>query len=104
MACQNDSPCLVIPRYIQEGVFTGPDSHSLLRDEVFERIITDYEQRAWLAFREVVTGFLGNRRADNYKDLMEELLSYQKRVQYVHENPLTEFSSGLLSGELLFCE
>jgi len=30
-------------------------------------------------FREVVTGFLGNRRADNYKDLMEELLSsYQK--------------------------
>jgi hypothetical protein len=28
----------------------------------------------------VVTGFLGNRRADNYKDLVEELLSsYQKR-------------------------
>jgi len=27
----------------------------------------------------VVTGFLGNRRADNYKDLLEELLcSYQK--------------------------
>jgi len=24
---------------------------------------------------EVVTGFLGNRRADNYKDLVEELLS-----------------------------
>jgi len=31
------------------------------------------------AFQEVVTGFLGNRRADNYKDLVEELLSsYQK--------------------------
>jgi len=37
------------------------------------------EQRAWHAFREVVTGFLGNRRADNYEDLVEELLSsYQK--------------------------
>jgi len=37
------------------------------------------EQRAWHAFREVVTGFLGNRRVDTYKDRMEELLSsYQK--------------------------
>ena len=36
------------------------------------------EQRAWHAFSEVVTGFLGNRRAGNYKDLVEEHLSYQK--------------------------
>ena len=55
----------------QEGVFTGPDIRSLLRDEVCERIITGDEQRAWHAFREVVTCFLGNRRADNYKDLVE---------------------------------
>jgi len=26
----------------------------------------------------VVTGFLGNRRADNYKNLVGKLLSYQK--------------------------
>ena len=64
---------------IREGVFTGPDIRSLLRDEVFDCIITGDEQRTWHAFREVVTSFLGNRRADNYKDLMEELLSsYQK--------------------------
>jgi len=60
---------------IREGVSTGPDIRSLLRDEVFERIITDDEQRAWHAFREVVKGFIGKRRADNYKDLVEELLS-----------------------------
>jgi hypothetical protein len=64
---------------IREGVFTGPDIRSLLRDEVFECIITGDEQTAWHAFREVVTGFLGNRKADNYKDLVEEFLSsYQK--------------------------
>jgi hypothetical protein len=35
--------------------------------------------RAWLSFREVVIGFLGKRRTDNYKNLVEELLfSYQK--------------------------
>ena len=64
---------------IREDVFSSPDIRSVLRDELFERIITDDEQRAWHAFREVVTGFLGNRRADNYKDLVEELpSSYQK--------------------------
>ena len=49
---------------IRQGVFTGQDIRSVLRDEVFECIITGDEQRAWYAFREVVTGFLGNRRAD----------------------------------------
>ena len=56
---------------IRECVFTGPDIRSFLCDEVFERVITGDEQRAWHAFWEVITGFLGNRRADNYKDLVE---------------------------------
>jgi hypothetical protein len=59
---------------IREGVFTGPDICLPFRDELSERIITGDEQRAWHAFREVVTGFLGNR-TDNYNDLVEELLS-----------------------------
>ena len=60
---------------IREGVFTGPDIRSLFREEVLERIITGDEQRACHAFRKAVTGFLGNRRADIYNDLVEELLS-----------------------------
>ena len=56
---------------IREGVFTGPDICSLLHDEVFEHIITGDEQRVWHAIREVVTGFLGNRRADNYEGRTE---------------------------------
>jgi len=64
---------------IREGVLTGPDIRSLLRNEVSERIIKGDEKTAWNAFREVVTGFLGNRRANNCKILVEELLSsYQK--------------------------
>jgi hypothetical protein len=64
---------------IREGVFTGPDNRSLLRDEVFERIITGDEQRGWHTFGEVVTGFVGNRRTVKYNDVLEELLSsYQK--------------------------
>jgi len=64
---------------LREGVLTGLNILSLLGDEVFEHIITGDEKRAWHAFREVVTGFVGNRRADNYKDLVEEILSsYEK--------------------------
>jgi len=39
------------------------------------------EQRARNAFREVVTGFIGNKRADNYKDLVEELLSSYEKLR-----------------------
>jgi len=67
---------------IRESVFTDPDILSLLRDEVFERIVTDAEQRAWHAFQEVVTDFLGKRRADNYKDLVEELLSSHQKLGF----------------------
>jgi hypothetical protein len=89
---------------IREGVFTGPDIRSLLCVEVFKGIIVGDEQRAWHAFRELVTGFLGNRRADIYKDLVKEPLSYQKLGCNIREYPFSEFSSGLLSGELWFCE
>ena len=72
--CTCDKIPLLSDAKIREGVFTGPDICSLLRDELFERIITGDEQRAWHTLQEVVKGFLGYRRADNYKDLS----SYQK--------------------------
>ena len=76
--CLRQEFLLLSDAKIREGVFTGPDISSVLRGEVFERIITGDEQRAWHAFREVVTGFIGKRRADNYKDLVEELLASLK--------------------------
>ena len=76
--CDKNSPFLVMPRY-KRVFFAGPDIRSLLCDEVFECIITGDVQRAWHAFREVVTSFLGNRRADNYKDLVEELFSSNQK-------------------------
>jgi len=63
--CDKNSLCLVMPRY--ERVFSLVQTFA---HEVFEHIITVDEQRAWRAFREVVTGILGNRRADNYKDIV----------------------------------
>jgi hypothetical protein len=46
----------------------------------------------------VVTGFLGNRKADNYKSRGRTFIISETGVQYVNENPVSEFSSALLSG------
>lgn len=63
---------------IKEGVFDGPQIRKLMRDKEFDRILTDNELEAWLAFKNVVEGFLGNHRAANYKELVAHLLkSYE---------------------------
>ncbi|GBN30600.1 hypothetical protein AVEN_216119-1 [Araneus ventricosus] len=36
--------------------------------------MTNIENQAWVAFKDVVEGFLGNERKENYKELVTELL------------------------------
>ena len=36
--------------------------------------MNEIELASWLTFVEVVQGFLGNRKADNYKDIVRKLL------------------------------
>ena len=64
--------------------------------------MTVIEARAWKAFFKVVNNFLGNKRADNYIELVEELLlSLQDlgcrmsiKVHYLHSH-LSEFLANL---------
>ena len=64
--------------------------------------MTVVEGRAWKAFSKVVHNFLGNKRADNYIELVEELLlSLQDlgcrmsiKVHYLHSH-LSEFPANL---------
>jgi hypothetical protein len=64
---------------IKEGVFIGPLIRKLFRDEQFDHILSGNEKRAWNDFRLVATNFLGKNKADNYKELVENLLlSYEE--------------------------
>ena len=56
------------------GIFDGPQIRTLLRDQYFVTTMTVVEARAWKAFSKVFHNFLGNKRADNYIELVEELL------------------------------
>lgn len=65
---------------IKEGVFIGPQIRTLLQDEEFHRLLHGKEKAAWVAFKLVVTNFLGNTKADNYKELVENLLQAYKNL------------------------
>ena len=53
----------------------GPQIRKLFRDDMFNNLLQGDEKKAWDAFRLVSTNFLGNIRAENYKELIENMLS-----------------------------
>ena len=83
-------------------IFDEPQIRMLLRDQYLLTTLTVIEARAWKAFSKMVHNFLGNKRVDNYIELVEELLlSLQDlgcqmsiKVHYLHSY-LSEFSVNL---------
>jgi hypothetical protein len=65
---------------IKEGVFVGPQIRKLFRDDMFNNLLKGDEKRAWDAFRLVSTNFLGNIRAENYKELIEDMLTLYHKL------------------------
>jgi len=63
---------------IKQEVFMGPQSRRLFRDDMFINLLQCDELKAWDAFRLVSTNFLGNIRAENYKELIEDMSLYHK--------------------------
>ena len=64
---------------MKEGIFIGPQICDLIRDEYLDKLFQGEEKAAWDSFKFAVNGFLGNKRAQNYEELVNKLLqSYQK--------------------------
>ena len=59
---------------LKAGIFNGPQIRQLIKDSSFVASMTFKEARAWIALTEVIKDFLGNKKAENYEDLLEELL------------------------------
>ena len=93
---------------LKAGVFVGPDIRKLIRDPLLRLELTEQKQAAWDAFVLVVHNFLGNHRADNYVELVDNLITaYQHlgcrmslKIHFLHSH-LTFFPSnmGALSDE-----
>jgi hypothetical protein len=70
--------CKKFPRLLEaklkEGVFVGPDIRKLMFDEDFLLTMTEFEREAWIAFKSVVTKFLGNNKDFDYVSIVENML------------------------------
>ena len=59
---------------IREGIFDGPQILKLMMDNSFTDTMTEIEEDAWNAFKEVVKKFLGNFKDPLYKEIVRNIL------------------------------
>jgi len=57
----------------EKFIFTGSQIRDLIKDEYFDKVLQGNEKGAWDSLN-LVKGFLGNRRAQNYEELVNNLL------------------------------
>ena len=65
---------------IKEGEFIGPQIRQLLQDSEFDQALFGKEKLTWQAFKLVATKLLGNTQADNYMELVPNLLKAYNRM------------------------
>lgn len=64
---------------LKAGIFVGPEIRELICDKEFRNKLTSLELTAWDSFVQVVQNFLGNHRAENYEELVDNMLkAYQQ--------------------------
>ena len=60
---------------LKAGIFDGPKIWQLIRDPEFEKSMNELELQVWKAFVLVVKNFLGNNKARNYTELVNNMLT-----------------------------
>ncbi len=60
---------------IKEGIFVGPQIRKIVHDPNFEQVLSEKELAAWRAFKEIVQGFIGNKKSSHYVRIVQELLN-----------------------------
>ena len=65
---------------INEGIFTGPQTRELMRDKQFDEDLNETERNARLSFKRICKDFLGIHNAQNYQDVVQDLLTSYKAM------------------------
>lgn len=79
---------------LKEGIFVGPQIRTLMKDPNFDKKLTNKELDAWLSLKAVIKGFLGNHRAENAEQLVNDMLkAYEKlgcrmslKIHFLHSH------------------
>jgi hypothetical protein len=59
---------------LEAGIFNGPQIREVLLDDNFRTVLNRKELAAWKSFKLVVENFLGNQKANNYEQLVSDML------------------------------
>ena len=60
---------------IKEGIFIGLQIRKLMQDKQLDEDLNEAERNAWLSFKRICKDFLGNHKALNYQDVVQNLLT-----------------------------
>ena len=60
---------------MKEGIFIGSQTKQLFENQEFSTELKSTEWRAWKAFENIRRNFLGNRKVENYREIVQELIS-----------------------------
>ena len=65
---------------LKAGIIDGPHIRQLIRDPEFENSMNKVKLEAWKAFVLVMKNFLGNNKARNYTELVNNMLTALKNL------------------------
>ena len=65
---------------IKEGMFIGPQIRQLMQDKQFDEDLNETERNAGLSFKRICKDYLGNHKAANYQDVVQDLLTSYKAM------------------------
>ena len=65
---------------IKEGIFKGPQMRELMQDKQFNEDLNETERNTWLSLKRICKNFLGNHKAANYQDVVQDLLTLYKAM------------------------
>jgi hypothetical protein len=74
---------------IKESIFIGPKIRELTQGKQFDEDLNETERNARLSFKRICKDFLGNHKAANCQDVVQDLLTSYKTIGCnMSENPL----------------
>jgi hypothetical protein len=65
---------------LKAGIFDGIQIRQLMNDPLFIPSMNEIESCAWSSFVLVTKNFLGNKKADNYAQLVEDMLLHFNKL------------------------
>ena len=65
---------------IEKGIFIGPQIKELMQEKQFDEDLNETERNSWLSFKRICKDFLGNHKAANYHDVVQDLWTSYKAM------------------------